>query len=921
MLRFLIGFAVLCLGVTPLSAQSPDWAKSKVFPGQYFLAPTPEIPLADAGEQLPAAIAAALGDTRPDQWRLHRRSVAQNHHHFHHYQQVVRGFPVLGGSLQLQITPEATLRSVSGRFFPDTAFVLPQHLQAPQRALPRIHGSLSPYYPHIGQWNYRIQDTVWMPRGLFPGQASRHDQLAFVMDFTEPGGVQAHRILLDAATGKILDHFPLHCSLVRRLFHRTPSRVNLIWEEGQPFPGILAQEDQEALLATEETYALFWRTFGRNSYDGNGARLNIVTQAQLNNCPNAVASGNRISHCPGVVTDDIVAHEWTHNYLASMNGLVYQYESGAINEAFADIFGEVVDLLNDRGLDDMDQLPRQDCEEANVRWKIAEGTPALESHIRDLWLPECKEHPSTIDSPDFACLPLMDDFGGVHINSGLINRAFSLLTDGGSVDTLTVAGIGLTKSAHIFWHAAQHYLGPVTSFSNLADILEQSGQDLLGADLTELTLVNLPAATASDVITAADVEQLRRAVLAVGLRTPLPCDFPPALNPGRPETCAESLQGTSPVSIFREDWENGLPAGWEVSSAPENPDSWTDKSWRLTDLLPNGRAGTGILAPSPQVGNCQLDLENGLVHLSSPPIVLPAVAVEAFLEFDHYFATESGLDGGVLDIALGEGPFVPVETAHFTFNPYVSPLEGSNLNDNPLAGRAAFHGTDTNSDTGSWGTSIVDLTAAGVIPGQPFRLRWTMGHDGCNGWVGWYLDEVEIGYCDEASLPVTYRSIEAVADKDRVHLRWELDLSENNAGFFVERQGPEENEFRSLAFVPARGYAYVYLDHEVRAGATYTYRLRQRDLDGTESYSPLVAVSLPEPALRLGPNPAGDFLTVHLSDRAGPATGILYSLSGQKMMEFSLKPGETHRLSTSRFPAGIYLIKVGDRLQKVEIRR
>jgi bacillolysin len=921
MLRFLFGFIAAITLVNYLPAQSMSWGLSGVSDGQFFISPTSRVTIANKAGALPQSLTKSLGNTRPDQWTLLRRSGAQNNRTYLHYTQRVRGHAVLGGAIQLQVSTEGKLHSISGRFFPDTMFVYPTVTRAPKQFVSRARKRIATHYPHVDQWNYAVQDTLWVPGGLLPDSRFAKSSLAYVLDFTEPGGVQAHRLFVDAETGRVIYHFPIHCSLQRRLFHRSPNRANLIWEEGNYFPGILTQEDQEALMASQETYALFWRTFGRDSYDGDGARLNVVTQAALGNCPNAVASGNRITHCPGVVTDDIVAHEWMHNYLASMNGLVYQYESGAINESFADIFGEVVDLLNDRGKDDFHHQPREQCEEVNVRWKIAEGTPALDSHIRDLWSPECKNHPSHVNSPAFACLPLEDNFGGVHINSGIINRTFTLLVDGGTTDSTSWSGIGLTKAAHIFWHAANNYLGPVTSFSNLADILEQSGRDLLGVSLTELTLVNLPAATAPDLITEEDLEQLRQAILATELRTPLPCNAPPALDPNTPETCAESSSGDNFFTVLHESWENGLPETWAVISAPEQPSSWSAKAWIPTNLLPNGRPGRGMLAPSPEVGNCRLDLENGQVHLISPALVLPEMATGAILRFDHYFATEEGFDGGVLDIALDDAPFLPVAGEHFLFNPYPSSLEDGSINDNPLAGREAFHGTDTNSDSGSWGTSLVDLTAAGVRPGQPFRLRWTMGHDGCGGWVGWYLDDVAVGYCSSVSLPVTYRSITARADKDRVHLHWELETSENNAGFVVERQGPQEDRFLAICFVPYREYSYQFTDREVLPGTTYHYRLRQQDQDGTESISPMVTATLPAPDFLLAPNPARDFLTLRLAADAPEKRGALYAITGQKMREFTLQPGQTLRLSTSLFSPGIYLIKVGDRLQKVEIRR
>lgn len=48
----------------------------------------------------------------------------------------------------------------------------------------------------------------------------------------------------------------------------------------------------------------------------------------------------------GYITDDVVSHEWSHGYTQTGCGLIYAFESGAMNEAFSDIYGESVDILN-----------------------------------------------------------------------------------------------------------------------------------------------------------------------------------------------------------------------------------------------------------------------------------------------------------------------------------------------------------------------------------------------------------------------------------------------------------------------------------------------------------------------------------------------------------------------------------------------
>ena len=65
-----------------------------------------------------------------------------------------------------------------------------------------------------------------------------------------------------------------------------------------------------------------------------------------------------ISFCPGFATDDVTAHEWGHAYTEYMHGLIYEWQSGALNESYSDIWGETVDRINGRDLFSFHNAPR-----------------------------------------------------------------------------------------------------------------------------------------------------------------------------------------------------------------------------------------------------------------------------------------------------------------------------------------------------------------------------------------------------------------------------------------------------------------------------------------------------------------------------------------------------------------------------------
>ena len=68
-------------------------------------------------------------------------------------------------------------------------------------------------------------------------------------------------------------------------------------------------------------------------------------------CPNAWWVGIYTGFCQGTASDDVVAHEWTHAYTDYTHDLIYQWQPGALNESYSDIFGEIVDLINGAGTD------------------------------------------------------------------------------------------------------------------------------------------------------------------------------------------------------------------------------------------------------------------------------------------------------------------------------------------------------------------------------------------------------------------------------------------------------------------------------------------------------------------------------------------------------------------------------------------
>ena len=854
------------------------------------------------------------------QWRTVRSStdLAGARHEQRDY--FVHGIPVLGGRQQLHFGPGGGLRAVTGRAVRRVS-PFKGGADAGAKFGSRAAGALTAAYPDAGGWAVTDAGLHYLaPHLLRPGSRGPAP-LARRFDLRHPTDGRGAAVYLDVTTGKPLLTYPLHRTLDREIYDRSRNASRLIWTEGDAFPGTLDAQEQEAIRATGETYNLFFRTFGRDSYDGNGAPLQTVVN-RSSNCPNASAYGDFVDFCPGLVTDDVVGHEWTHNYVDASAGLIYRFESGALDEGLADTFGEVIDLLNGRGGDAGATTPRQGCDDAATRWKIGEDVPNFGgTHLRDMYQPECRNDPGHRSSPDFACLPAESDNGGVHINSGLVNRAFVLLVDGGTENGTTVTPIGLTKAAHLYYHALNNYLGPTSDFNDFATALEAGVTDLDGLDLPALTLADAPAAPSGEVFTPADLAHVRAAITATGLAEAPACPTVRALAPGDPAPCTATGPETAFVSLLSQDWENGLGA-WAVTEQALHPTTYDPNSWTTSADLPDGRAGTAAFVANLRNGDCVSDLETSLVSLVSP--VLPVTTdATLLLEFDHYFSLEDEWDGALLYLSRNGGNFTPLTNAHFTFNGYGDTLNPPNINDNPAAGLGAFTGADQNRLSGSWGTSQVDLTAAGVLPGDDIQLRWTLAVDGCNGWRGWFVDDLRIGFCGNLALPVTFVALAARPDKAAITLNWRTADERDNAGFTVERAGPGQTDFRPIGHVPPGGgpaHDYRFTDPEVAAGTPYYYRIRQRDRDGTEFLSPVVSAQLDPAAdgLLAYPNPATGRLFVRLTP--GPARTLrLLAADGRPVRQWPTTGG-TQPLDLAGLPAGVYWLRAGAAARRVVVR-
>ena len=660
------------------------------------------------------------------------------------YRQQYQGVPVYDGLLKFHFNAKEELSSINGNSISIAKLnTVPDITAAEAEIIARDMVSKQ----DLNKSNTPLQtaktNLIIFPKNLMQGGIVT-PYLAYQIEVTNKKDVREY-IFINAHTGELVEQFTGIHPIDRKLYETNTTATNLKWKEGDAFPGTLSSWQQNEVVTSEHVYNFFKNTFGYVSYDAADHTMITVNNDPTISCPNARWNGTYAGYCDGTATDDVIAHEWGHAYTEYTSGLIYQYQSGALNESYSDVWGETIDLINNY-MDEGENLSVRTTTacSGSLRWKVGEDATSFGGAIRDMWNPNCNGDPAKVlDAANYYCGTA--DSGGVHTNSGVTNHLYALLVDGGTYNGYTMTGMGFVKAAHLWWRAQKNYLTATSDFANFADALEASANDLIGVNLQGMSTTGTPAGLTGLSITSADVQNVKNGILAVQLRTSpaTQCNYTPLLAQSAPSLCASATNNP----LFKEDWENGL-GNWTVTNVPTKPSTWEARDWTIKSNLPKSRPGKAIFAIDPINGDCASNLQNGILRLESPTITMPTFTSGKYeMAFNHYVATESTWDGGNIKYSLNEGSWTLVPVTAFTFNGYNSTLDGTSSNDNPLKGQRAFTGTDGGSLGGSWGQSVIDLSKLGVTSGSKIKFRFEMGTDGCNGVEGWYLDELYVYNC------------------------------------------------------------------------------------------------------------------------------------------------------------------------------
>lgn len=254
----------------------------------------------------------------------------------------------------------------------------------------------------------------------------------------------------------------------------------------ESLPGVLVRREggrrkggttvSEAYDYSGSTYNFFKHIFKRNSIDTRGMKLDSTVHYG-EDYNNAFWNGTQMVYGDGdgeifqrfTKSIDVIGHELSHGVTQYEAGLEYEGQAGALNESFSDVFGSLIKqyFLN------------QKSEEAD--WLIGSGL--FTRKVNGVALRSMKQPGTAYDDQIIGKDPqpghmkdyvnTTSDNGGVHINSGIPNRAFYLTAE-------ELGGYSWEKAGKIWYVALTERLRERSNFQSAANSIIKVAENLFG---------------------------------------------------------------------------------------------------------------------------------------------------------------------------------------------------------------------------------------------------------------------------------------------------------------------------------------------------------------------------------------------------------------------------------------------------------
>ena len=275
------------------------------------------------------------------------------------------------------------------------------------------------------------------------------------------------------------------------------NRVVYDAKNGSNLPGTVVRKEgegpsadvsvNEAYDGSGVTYDLFNNAYQRNSIDGNGMRLDSTVHYRQG-YDNAFWDGEQMVYGDGdedlpadqrlfnrfTIALDVIGHELTHGVTQFEAKLQYFQQPGALNESMSDVFGSLVKQYK------LQQLAGE------ADWIIGAGL--LTENVNGVGIRSMKAPGTAYDDPVLGKDPqpghmkdyvnTISDNGGVHINSGIPNRAFY-------ITAVELGGFAWEKAGQIWYVTLKDKLTATSKFQDCANLTYQAAAELFGAGSIE----------------------------------------------------------------------------------------------------------------------------------------------------------------------------------------------------------------------------------------------------------------------------------------------------------------------------------------------------------------------------------------------------------------------------------------------------
>jgi len=399
------------------------------------------------------------------------------------YAQRAHGLPVVGGDVIVHLATDGTISSVTNGA--RDASGMP--------TTPQISSSFAADVARAKTPNATATTAPDLVYVITNGDGD----LRFAWRADVRGPMVHDTVFVDAISGEVVARHP----------HIQPARNRTIFSGGDvadetvPSTQVGSEgtppTDTVAKIAydnTGTTYDCYSNLFARDSYDGAGAELVSYVHITQSGGPflNAFWDGAEMVYGDGdgvefgefVRALDVTAHELTHAVTERSAGLVYEIESGALNEASSDIFGATCEAY------------KAGTVTANT-WKIGEdiytpstpgdalrymNNPTLDAPIYNNQISSTDYYPERLKLAAGEEPGNTNDHGYVHFNSGIPNLAFYLMAEGGphprAKTPYTVVGVGIDKASRIWYRALTNYFTSNQTFAQARTATEMAAADL-----------------------------------------------------------------------------------------------------------------------------------------------------------------------------------------------------------------------------------------------------------------------------------------------------------------------------------------------------------------------------------------------------------------------------------------------------------